>query len=293
MKKISVVLALALCYFFFPGFTYAEEKPLIAQITLPDEFTQAGSQTTDLSKITAAEAEKCESLTLDVPGFNQITFLDAVDLSHPTTVDHFKNLDKFIQLSHIGTVSVDSDVFPVLNVPAKIEMRHLPFTFTPQILKDGKSPREGMVTNVDYQAETGTLRFNITDFSVYHTVPNFYFLNHLDDQVATSNYLLEVRVNDPQANVTFYLEKKPYPVTVNPQTGEFDLLLHLKRGENYFFLGAKDSLGEGKTQEYKIVYTSGGLFDVARMRKSVLYAVPLCGLGITLIIVALFRALHR
>ncbi len=224
------------------------------QVTLPTQFTTSGSKTTALSKIT--DHTKVTNFTLDVPGKNKIVFKDTLDLSAKSTVEALKELGKYVKITSVGTVEIDSKAMPALNKKATITMSGLSFISTPQILINGKVDSEGIVNSVIYDSTTGVLIFTIDHFSKFDAVPKIELLKPSLTTVTDPDVNFRFRISDPKAKVYgSFNSVKLADMTPDPKTGEFTVKkLAFETGDNILKLTAESKLGKVPTFALRIKY---------------------------------------
>jgi hypothetical protein len=147
-----------------------EEDPISEnkfEVILPEIFTEKNSSTTNMDSITETEELKAvEGFTIEVANQNKVSYQEALDLRE---VEKLENLDKYVFLSEVGKVTIESEEFPELGRSASITMRNLDFKETPKILKDGEDA-SSFVSNINYEQSDGVLTFDVTGFSTYEAV---------------------------------------------------------------------------------------------------------------------------
>ena len=203
------------------------ENAPVASVTLPSEFKQEGSQTTDLSKLTTESAKSVSNFTLDNVGIGSIKYLEAVDLSSQDTANKFKNLSSYVQISY-GKVKVDSEALGVLNKNEQINLNmNLVDGYEIVILKDGEVV-DGAVSNIVYK--DGVLSFEVGGFSEYVIKP----ILTLDDvESETNKKIISITggVSDLSASVKMIVNGVEQAVEVD-ELGNFDVMIDLIDGNN-------------------------------------------------------------
>lgn len=206
----------------------------IKTISLPAEFKETGSETTDLSKI--ADPAKVDDLTLDTKK-HKVKFKETVDLSATDTKNKFKELEKYVITDQIGKLTVDSGSLPVLNKTATITMKGLNFVKTPKVLVDGKEDKT-VVSNIQYK--DGVLSFDVTHFSTFTAAPTV-GINEPADKFENrqKEITLKGSVSDPTASVSAKLNNRDLgKLKVATDTGKFEKLVDLDEGANKLVVSA-------------------------------------------------------
>ncbi len=211
----------------------------IKNVKLPSKFKEAGSETTDLSKIT--NPAKVDNLILD-SSKAKIKYSESVDLSSTEVRDKFKELDKYVNLEKVGVIAVDSTSLPVLNKKANLTMKTLPFIKTPKVFVDGKE-NKNVVTNVQYK--DGVLTFDVSHFSTFTVVPTI-GINEPANNFETKEKTVTLRgsVSDPTASVSAKLNNKDLgKLQVATDSGIFKKEVQLADGLNKIVISALSANG--------------------------------------------------
>lgn len=143
----------------------ADTSKKLTDVALPKSFIQAGSSTTDLSKV--ADIKNVPDFTLEVTGKNKIKFKDSVDLSSEEATTILTDLGTYVKAEKPTVVEIDSKKAAFLNKRASIVMYNLTFDDTPKILVDGKINSE-VVTNIQYKNKI--LSFDVAHFTKFEAV---------------------------------------------------------------------------------------------------------------------------
>ncbi len=102
--------------------------------------------------------------------FGIIAFSSVLDFSEEGVVDELNNLKNAVFIDE-GIIDIDTTkVSALADKPAMITMNGLSFIETPRILVDGKEDAEGIISNIQYDLETGTLTFDVTHFTRFEAV---------------------------------------------------------------------------------------------------------------------------
>lgn len=205
----------------------------IKNVSLPTEFKEAGSETTDLAKI--ADTTKVEDLTLDSKK-HRVKFKETVDLSATDTKDKFKELDKYVIVDQTGVLTLDSLSLPALNKTATVTMKGLTFVKTPKILVDGKEDKT-VVSNIQYR--DGVLTFDVTHFSTFTAAPTV-GINEPANNFETNNKKVTLKgtVSDPTASVSAKLNTRSLGALKVATNGAFQKEIALDEGENKLTVSA-------------------------------------------------------
>lgn len=131
------------------------------EIKLPEIFTKDGNKTTQITELTEYENPIFENVEV-----SKVEFREKVSFTNEELIS---NLDKAIDLSQKGKISVDTNKYPELNKKAHIVLKGLSFKSTPEILRNGEKAGD-YVSNVTYDTKTGTLEFDVKGFSTYEAV---------------------------------------------------------------------------------------------------------------------------
>ena len=214
----------------------------IKDVTLPSVFGAKGSKTTDLSKL--SDPKKVKKLTFDVVGKNRIVFTDNVNLSSDKTVDLFKKLDKYVKMTKIGLVEVNSKTLSMLaKKKASVSMFKLHFLDTPDVFVNGKPDTKKIVSNIKY--DKGTLTFSVKNFSRFEAVPKLEILEPKNGFIAEQESItLRGKIGDSEASVSAKLNGKSLGnIKVATKSGEFSKDLTLKKGRNNLVVNAISKFG--------------------------------------------------
>ncbi|MDP2721048.1 MAG: hypothetical protein Q8O75_03860 [bacterium] len=251
---------------------------------LPSIFTAAGSKTTDLSKVT--DPKKVAGFTLDVPGKNTIVFKGALDLSGQSTVEALRTLDKYVKMTKIGAIEVDSKTLKALNKKATLTMYGLKQLFTPVILIDGQKAKNGIVSKTKYDKIKGTLTFDVIHFTKFEAGVKIEILSPISTTISSQTATIKGRVSDPTAIVSGQFNGvKLAKIIPDKKTGEFTIKkLVFKEGENTLKLEAQSSLGTVLPIETTITYAPGG---VVPTKKPIYQQVAFLYAGLTTLTLAL------
>jgi len=228
----------------------ASAPETIKNVSLPPQFKEAGSETTDLSKI--SDVAKVEGFTIETK-LGKIKFIESVDLSSAETKDKFKELDKYVKMDKAGVISLDSNNLPTLNKKANLTMKALPFIKTPRVLVDGKEKKE-VVTNIQYK--DGVLSFDVAHFSTFTVAPTV-GINEPADNFETKDQKITLRgsTSDPTASVSAKLNGKDLgKLQVASDSGIFKKEIDLTEGKNVIVVEAISNLG------IKATATVSGIF---------------------------------
>ncbi|MEX0616416.1 MAG: hypothetical protein WD231_01220 [Candidatus Woykebacteria bacterium] len=211
----------------------------IKDITLPKEFKEKGSKTTNLSKI--KDTKKVQNLTLDTKKAT-IKFKETLNLSSTDTKNKFKKLDSYLDMDKTAVVGLNSKALPVLNKKATITMKGLPWVKEPKVLADGKEDKS-IVSNINYA--NGTLTFDAAHFSTFKAAPSITVTepsNNFSANVGQIN--LKGSVSDPTASVSAKLNNRSLGnLKVATASGEFSTNLDLAEGLNKIVINAVSSNG--------------------------------------------------
>lgn len=222
---------------------------------LPSIFTAKGSKTTDLSKVT--DHTKIANFTVDVTGKNKVVFNDTLDLSIQSAVDALTQLDKYVKLGNLGVVQVDSKSVPAFNKKATIYMYGLDFVSTPDILVDGVNDKSDLITNINYDANSGILSFDIAHFTTYKSVPKIEIF--LPENIKLTDNFIRGRVSDPKAKITgWFNDVKLADIKVDEKTGYFNIpRIVLGEGQNTLTLVTESKYGKNTFKKI-ITYSPKG-----------------------------------
>ncbi len=237
----------------------------ILKVKLPAEFTKTGSTTTDLSKLDKTKLDQVSNFTLDDPKFNKIVFLDKIDLSDDKYASKFEELDKYVRISDIGRVSIDTDALPILNKRAQITMRGLNLAggAEPKVLEDGR--KTSNVSKVKYS--NGELTFEASSFSAYMFAPTLEIYNE-EKQTDKADLVLKGHVDDLDSKVDIYLGEEKVGDAIKPdRSGDFQLKYTLKEKTNNFKIVAFSENGQVDEQNFSIEY-SGGTVEEPKQSES-------------------------
>src|SRR4030042_773788 len=206
----------------------------IKDITLPAVFHEAGSQTTDLKKI--SDTTKVEGLILDTKKAT-LKFKEPVNLSSKEVKEKFKKLDEYVRLGTTAIVDLNSSSLPELNKKASVTMKGLPWIATPRVLVNGKEDKS-IVSNIKYAK--GTLTFDVTHFSVFKAAPSVSVTEPSNNfEVHDKQITLKGVVSDPTASVSAKLNNRNLgKIKVSTVSGQFETKLDLVEGLNYIVVNA-------------------------------------------------------
>jgi hypothetical protein len=121
---------------------------------------------TDFFNQSSDKKKKVENFEISYEGGNSILFLENLDLS---TITKESDLPLIFIINEKGKVSIDTTKYSFLNKKARITMTGLEFKKTPVILHNGVED-SSVVSDIEYNAETGTLVFTVSGFSTYEAV---------------------------------------------------------------------------------------------------------------------------
>ena len=246
----------------------------IKNIALPSVFTAAGSTTTNLAGI--ADPKNVTNLTFDVVGKNKVVFSDPVDLSSSGTKDLFKQLDQYVNMSHLGILEINSGAMPMLaNKKATISMSNLPFVEKPDILMDGKPPTNKVVSNITYKNKISS--FNVIGFSKYEVIPKLTIIEPSSGFVSEKKEItLRGKITDPTATVSAKLNGISLgKLKVATASGEFSTNLKLAKGTNSIRVEALSKFGP------PLVATASALFKPLVSSEMIMIG----GIGLALILI--------
>ena len=224
--------------------TTTVQEETITDVALPSVFSAKGSKTTNLSKL--SDTAKVKKLTFDVVGKNRIVFTDTVNLSSDKARDLFKKLDKYVKMSKVGVVEVNSKTLSMLaKKKATVFMFKLPFLDTPDILVNGKADTKKIVSNIKYDKDKGTLTFSVKNFSKFEAVPKLEIIEPKNGFIAEQESItLRGKIGDLEASVSAQLNGQSLGnIKVATKSGEFSKDLNLKKGRNNIVVNAISSLG--------------------------------------------------
>lgn len=121
---------------------------------------------TDFFNLSSDKKKKIEKFEINYEGGSSILYLESLDLS---SITKESDLPLIFTINEKGKVSIDTAKYSFLNKKARITMTGLKFRKTPVILHNGIED-SSVVSDIEYNAETGTLTFTVTGFSTYEAV---------------------------------------------------------------------------------------------------------------------------
>jgi hypothetical protein len=239
-----------------PNTATTTQQETIADVTLPSVFRAKGSKTTNLSKI--SDPSKVKKLTFDVVGKSRIVFADMVNLSSDKARDLFKKLNKYVNMTKLGVVELNSKALSMLaKKKASVYMFNLPFVSTPKILVNGQENYK-VVSNVSYKK--GKLSFKVSHFSKIEAIPTLEITEPQNGFAPQKSQItLEGSVSDPKATVTASLNGQNLgELKVAASSGEFSKGITLDAGKNIIVVTANSSFGPAQSVEVSGTYTPKG-----------------------------------
>lgn len=147
----------------------------IREISLPEELTKIGSQTTNFAEIPEDRLESFTGLIFDNPGVNRITYPQALDISNFQDYSRINSIGDQINLEQVGRIQFDTTLFPIFNTNAQLRMSQLQLIDLDyeQIALINNDSSEFTPENLSYDAEAQELTFDVPGFSTYSIVPRF------------------------------------------------------------------------------------------------------------------------
>lgn len=123
-------------------------------------------ESTVLSDYSYEELQNLSNLTLENTDFGKIKFNDIINLINDNNPgDNEIDIDSFMNISS-NRIEINSTALPNLNKSATLWLSNLSF-LNPRVLRDGSVCLSTICIIEDYSS--GTLKFNVTAFSVYST----------------------------------------------------------------------------------------------------------------------------
>jgi len=131
---------------------------------------QKKGESTDFFDYSYIELQNLSDVILDNPNNGKIKFNEPINLTDDANfTDNQLDLDSNINIS-FNRIELNATALPNFNKPATLEIYNLTFT-TPRILKDGVVCPLSICTQESYTGRAlKTLRFNVTEFSIYTTI---------------------------------------------------------------------------------------------------------------------------
>ncbi|MBL8015549.1 MAG: hypothetical protein JNK26_05185 [Candidatus Doudnabacteria bacterium] len=250
----------------------------INSVTLPSEFTAEGSATTVLSGIPVDQAGSFTGLTFDIPGKSRIDFTKPLNLTDSALINILKS-ESLVEIIKLGDkkVAVDSTQAPQFNISAKITMKDVDLVGDNNVIfRDGVLD-EDSVSEVNYDATTSELSFNVSGFSTYTLQPGLK-LNVTAGEVKDENILIGGTVNDLESVISVTVNGQEMVVEVKPNVqGEFSVYVGLTPGDNDILVRAMNAEDIADEQEIKITYTPDNTSTVLLV----------AGVGLGIVLVAL------
>lgn len=121
--------------------------------------------TTDFLFLNDAELAILENVTIENTAYGKIVFTETVNLTEDVDPENMVDIDKYISITY-NRIEINTTALLSLKKAAKIYLYNLTFS-NPRILKDGAACPSSVCQIISYSQATGTLIFNVTQFSVY------------------------------------------------------------------------------------------------------------------------------
>jgi len=230
----------------------------ISSKKLPNIFTASGTETTNISQIKKNQADNYTNFTLDTVEGNMIIWVDPLNLNDTALLAKIESIDKYVFITQLGKISVDTTSVPFLNKKAKIVFKHVQFLSPPILLKDGEEVSDDTQKTGSCEREKKMCSFIVPSFSTYTIRP----ILQIDIPQTSQNESISLTgyVNDLDAKVKYSINNEDYrnigPIDI--ENGEFKLELKLSNGVNTLTFVAESKNGEKDEVYGTIIYADGG-----------------------------------
>lgn len=234
------------------------EPAPISSIVLPDNFTQEGSSTTDISQLTLEESKAVENFTLEDTSTGKIVFTQPLDLSSEELVGYFENLGEYVDICNM-LVKVDAGTIPVFNTGANITLYNLDLKEDALVVLMNDTPADDSVSSLTYDSEQKTLTFSVKDFAnSYSLSPNLVISEETTSlsEVSTEEVDISGSVADRGATIELLLngEEHTGDIVVDEE-GKFTVRITLQKGENEIKVRATSAFCSITDEEvFKLTY---------------------------------------
>lgn len=125
----------------------------------------ADGVTTNLG--TQEDMSRISGLYFEKEGKGRISFLNEMNFTDSDAMDWMQTLDSKINMSTVGTISLDADLIKnLMNTQATLTMYSLTLN-DPEVLVNGAADTGGVVSGLSYNKSTGQLSFTAAHFTTF------------------------------------------------------------------------------------------------------------------------------
>jgi len=203
---------------------------------------------TDFNKSTYEDLQNMQGIILENTNYGKIQFNQAINVTNDANIsDNKVDLDTNTNIS-LNRTELNSTALPNFNVSATLYLYNLTFS-NPRILKDGVVCPDTICTEIDYSTETGTLIFNVIEFTVYSAeetpageTPSTGRGSRTITNFSISPEELKIKLKQGETKEVIFILKNTgtKPITINIEKSNL-LKDFIRWEETSFTLGAKES----------------------------------------------------